>query len=72
MLIMDRSVYVDRDERRYGPFYPVDGPIPLHRYRKFKKTRTQERADLHYSTLKGLKRLIEMVEDSGVNSGRNG
>jgi hypothetical protein len=30
---------------RYGPFYPVDGPIPLHRYRKFKKTRTQERAD---------------------------
>jgi hypothetical protein len=23
----------------------VDGPIPLHRYRKFKKTRTQERAD---------------------------
>lgn len=36
---------MERDEQRYGPYYPVDGPIPLHRYRKFKKSRTQERAD---------------------------
>ena len=39
------ELYVELQERRYGPFYPVDGPIPLHRYRKFKKSRTQERAD---------------------------
>jgi hypothetical protein len=43
--LFDNELYVERDEQRYGPFYPVDGPIPLHRYRKFKKTRTQERAD---------------------------
>lgn len=43
--LFDNQLYVERDEQRYGPFYPVDGPIPLHRYRKFKKTRTQERAD---------------------------
>lgn len=43
--LFDNQLYVERDEQRYGPYYPVDGPIPLHRYRKFKKTRTQERAD---------------------------
>ena len=43
--LFDNELYVERDEQRYGPFYPVDGPIPLHRYRKFKRTRTQERAD---------------------------
>jgi hypothetical protein len=43
--LFDNELYVERDEQRYGPFYPVDGPIPLHRYRKFKKTHTQERAD---------------------------
>lgn len=43
--MFDNELYVERDEQRYGPFYPVDGPIPLHRYRKFKKSRTQERAD---------------------------
>jgi hypothetical protein len=43
--LFDNELYVEWGEQRYGPFYPVDGPIPLHRYRKFKKTRTQERAD---------------------------
>lgn len=43
--LFDNELYVEKDDQRYGPFYPVDGPIPLHRYRKFKKTRTQERAD---------------------------
>lgn len=43
--LFDNELYVERDEQRYGPFYPIDGPIPLHRYRKFKKTLTEERAD---------------------------
>ena len=43
--LFDNELYVEKDERRYGPFHPVNGPIPLHRYRKFKKTRTEERAD---------------------------
>jgi len=33
---------------------PVDGPIPLHRYRSFKKTRTQKRADRIESLAKQL------------------
>jgi hypothetical protein len=43
--LFDNELYVERDGQKYGPFYPVDGPIPLHRYRKFKKTHTQQRAD---------------------------
>ena len=43
--MFDNELYVEKDERRYGPFHPVNGPIPLQRYRKFKKSRTEERAD---------------------------
>jgi hypothetical protein len=28
-----------------GPYHPAGGPIPLHRYRRFKKTKFEQRAD---------------------------
>ncbi|MGH2416524.1 MAG: IS481 family transposase, partial [Microcystaceae cyanobacterium] len=43
--LFDNELYVEHQERRYGPYLPVGNPIPLHRYRSFKKTRTQQRAD---------------------------
>jgi hypothetical protein len=43
--LYDDQLYVEHGEHRYGPYRPIDGPIPLHRYRRFKKTRSQERAD---------------------------
>ena len=43
--LFDNELYVEKDDQRYGPFQPVGGPIPLHRYRSFKKTRSDERAD---------------------------
>lgn len=43
--VFDDELYVERGEQRYGPYRPASGPIPLHRYRKFKKTRTQQQAD---------------------------
>jgi hypothetical protein len=43
--LYDDQLYVEHGERRYGPYAPIGGPIPLHRYRSFKKTRTQQRAD---------------------------
>lgn len=52
--LFDNELYVEHGERRYGPFLPVDGPIPLHRYRSFKKTRTQKRADRIESLAKQL------------------
>ena len=43
--LYDDQLFVEHGERRYGPYAPIDGPIPLHRHRRFKKTRTQQRAD---------------------------
>jgi hypothetical protein len=43
--LFDTELYVEHGERRYGPYRPVGGPIPLHRYRRFKKTRTEKRAE---------------------------
>ena len=43
--LFDTELYVEHGERRYGPYTPIGGPIPLHRYRRFKKTRTEKRAE---------------------------
>jgi len=43
--LYDDQLFVEPGERRYGPYSPIGGAIPLHRYRRFKKTRTQQRAD---------------------------
>ncbi|MEO0852885.1 MAG: IS481 family transposase, partial [Cyanobacteria bacterium J06648_11] len=43
--LFDNELFVEHGEQRYGPFLPVNGPIPLHRYRKFKKTKTEKRSD---------------------------
>ncbi len=52
--LFDNELYVEHLEKRYGPYIPVGGPIPLHRYRSFKKTRTQKRADQIESLAKQL------------------
>lgn len=36
--LFDHELYVEHGDRRYGPDAPVGAPIPLHRYRRFKKT----------------------------------
>jgi hypothetical protein len=43
--LYDDQLFVEHGERRYGPYAPISGPIPLHRYRRFKKTRSEKRAD---------------------------
>jgi hypothetical protein len=43
--LFDTELFVEADGRRYGPFHPSGGPIPLHRYRKYKKSRAEKRAD---------------------------
>ena len=43
--LFDTELYVEHGERRYGPYNPVGGPIPLNRYRRFKKTKGQQRAE---------------------------
>src|SRR5215831_5337358 len=43
--LYDDQLFVEHGERRYGPYTPSAGPIPLHRYRRWKKTRSQQRAE---------------------------
>jgi hypothetical protein len=43
--LFDNDLYVEYGGERTGPYYPVSGPIPLNRYRPFKRTRADERAD---------------------------
>ena len=32
--LFDSELYVEHREKRYGPYRPVGGPVPLHRYRR--------------------------------------
>jgi hypothetical protein len=43
--LFDAELFVEFGEKRYGPFRPTDGPIPLHRYRSHKKSARERRAD---------------------------
>jgi hypothetical protein len=43
--LFDHELFVEHEEQRFGPFGPIDGPIPLHRYRSFRKSTVDERLD---------------------------
>ena len=43
--LFDQELWVEFGEERFGPFLPVGGPVPLHRYRKHRKSRREVRAD---------------------------
>jgi len=43
--LFDRDLFVEHGERRFGPYRPSGGPIPLHHYRKPRRTARDERAD---------------------------
>ena len=43
--LFDSDLYVEHEGQRLGPFHPISGPILLHRYRKFKKSKNEERAN---------------------------
>jgi hypothetical protein len=43
--LFDHELFVEHADQRFGPFGPIDGPIPLHRYRSFRKSALDERLD---------------------------
>ena len=43
--LFDHELYVEHADQRFGPFGPIDGPIPLHRYRSFRKSAADGRID---------------------------
>lgn len=43
--LFDSQLFVEFNNQRYGPFEPIGGLSSQHRYRKFKRTKTEDRAD---------------------------
>jgi hypothetical protein len=43
--MFDNELYVEHSDKRYGPYSPIGGPIPLHKFRTHKKTRYEQRAE---------------------------
>jgi transposase InsO family protein len=43
--LFDNELYVEYGDQRFGPYLPDGGPIPLNRYRAFKKTAAEKQAD---------------------------
>jgi hypothetical protein len=43
--LFDNELFVEHDEKRYGPYKPSKGPIPLHTFRRHKKTKREKTAE---------------------------
>ena len=43
--LFDAEIYVEHGDERFGPFDPVGGPVPLHRYRKHRKSKREARVE---------------------------
>lgn len=43
--LFDHELFVEWQDKRYGPYRPEGGPIPLHRYRKRKSSPREKRAE---------------------------
>jgi hypothetical protein len=43
--LFDQELFVEFDGKRFGPYQPSRGAIPLYRYRKYQKSRAEERLD---------------------------
>ena len=43
--LFDHELFVEWNDKRYGPYRPEGGPIPLHRYRKRKPSPREKRAE---------------------------
>ena len=43
--LFDDQLFVEFNGERTGPYYPASGPIPLHRYRSFKKSKKDQRVE---------------------------
>lgn len=62
--LFDEELYVEHGGQRYGAYFPISGPVPLFRYRKFKKTKNEERLD----KLESLAKSLKLPESGDANS----
>jgi len=54
--LFDQELFVEHGGRRYGPFQPSRGAVPLYRYRKYQKSRAEERLD----------RVVQLADQLGL------
>jgi hypothetical protein len=74
--LFDNELFVEHGDQRFGPYLPDGGPVPLHRYRAFKKTALEKQADrieelaarlsLPLAALTGLPQVAELVNEARV------
>ena len=43
--LFDQDLFVEFEGKRFGPYQPSRGAVPLYRYRKYQKSRAEERLD---------------------------
>lgn len=43
--LFDDELFIEHKDKRYGPYKPSSGVIPLHKFRAYKKTRAEKQVD---------------------------
>ncbi len=64
--IIDQELHIEFNNRYLGPFYPASGPVPLHGYRKFKKSDKEKRADEVENIASGLTVPVSILNDGDM------
>jgi len=58
--IFDDAIYVEDGLKKYGPYEPVNAPIPLNHFRSYKKTEAEKQADM----VEELARVIQLPKEA--------
>lgn len=64
--LFDDEMFVEFSDEKFGPYYPLSGPVPLHRYRAFKRGKTSERAERIRSLAKQLNLPISALSGGDI------
>lgn len=64
--LLDDELFVEHREERYGPYHPIGGPVPLHRYRLHRDTKHQKRIGEIETLAKQLKLPRAALEGDGA------
>ncbi|EMC3654141.1 TPA: IS481 family transposase, partial [Enterobacter asburiae] len=64
--LFDEEMYVEFTGETWGPYYPVSGPVPLHRYRTFRRGKAAERADRIHALARQLNIPISALSGSDL------
>ena len=66
--LFDHELFVEWNDKRYGPYRPEGGPIPLHRYRKRKPSPREKRAEAVANLAKQISLPRTALSGSGFES----